>query len=154
MFCRLTTWFTNESIVSLICCRSRAVSPCAADAVAGRPSKSDTTAARNRPLDFTADRLAANDGQQLVAPALHRLFRARLEIEPEQGLRVGRPDVHVPAVGVDRKAAEEPDAAVRSQALHERAGRRVHGGDAGVDLAGQEGTLAERPQDLRQRHAP
>src|SRR3954449_9927650 len=130
MFCRLTTWFTNASIVALICCRSRAVSPCAADAVEGRPSKSDTTAARNRPLDFTADRLAANDGQQLVAPALHRLFRARLKIEPEQGLRVGRPDVHVPVVGVDRKAVEVPDAALRSEALLELAELRVHVGDA------------------------
>src|SRR6476620_1696294 len=136
MFCRLTTWFTNESIVSLICCRSLALSFCCpADALAGRPStvrlsESDTTAARNRPLDFTADRLAANDGQQLVTSALHRLFRARLEVEPEQRLRVGRPDVHVPVVGVDRQAVEVPDAALRSEALLELAEFRVDVGDA------------------------
>src|ERR1051325_6845754 len=153
MFCRLTTWFTNESIVALICARSAAVSCCPAEAVAGRPSKSATTAARNRPLVFTSNRLAANEVEQLVPLALHRFLRPCLEVEPEQGLGVGRPHVHVPVVRVDRETVEVPDAALRSEALLELAQLRVDVGDTRVDLTADEVALAERAQDLRQPHA-
>src|SRR4029453_17248226 len=38
----------------------------------------------------------SDDGEDLVAPGPHRVGARRLEIQPEQGLRVRRPDVEVP----------------------------------------------------------
>src|SRR6478735_8578992 len=50
-----------------------------------------------------------NQVEHLVAPALHLGLVERLEVEPQERLGVGRSDVEVPVVEIDRDAVEMRD---------------------------------------------
>src|SRR5919201_82005 len=63
-----------------------------------------------RPVrDGPAARSRADQLEHLVAPPLHLLPRARLEVQPQERLGVRRSHVEVPAVGLDGDAIEVRD---------------------------------------------
>src|SRR4249919_84123 len=80
--------------------------------------------------------------EDLVALAFHQLFRERLEVEPEQRLRVRRPHVQMPVLGLDRDPVQVRDLALGAEALLDLL--ELHGDvrHRNVDLTGQEEALA------------
>ena len=87
--------------------------------------------------------------QHLVALRLHQLARARLEVQPEQRLRVRRADVEVPVVGVDGdpvEVADRPLVGVRS--LSSWSWRHVR--HRRVQLTRDEVALPVRGEELRE----
>src|SRR5215211_1459838 len=93
---------------------------------------------------------STNDVEHLVALALHQLFGARLEVQPQQRLRVRRADVEVPILRVDGDSIQVRDASLRAEPLLELRELRLDIGHRRVELARDEVTPAERPQDLAQ----
>src|SRR5262245_31812038 len=77
-----------------------------------------------------------DDMEHLVALALHQLFGARLEVQPQQRLRVRRPHVEVPVLRVQRDAVEIGHPALVGEPLLELRELRVDVRDGSVQLAG------------------
>src|SRR5687768_1647926 len=91
--------------------------------------------------------LAPYDGQHRVAATLHVLPRVGLEVQPQQRLGVGRPDVEVPVVVVHRDPVELRYARVPVARLDARQGRR-RVVDLRVYLSRDVIPLTQRGQDL------
>ena len=100
-----------------------------------------------RPSEARYARISA---EHLVALALHQLLRARLEVQPEQRLRVRRAHVHVPVVRVDRDAVEVRDRPSRPKRSFSSWSFSATSRDRRVELARQEVLRAERREDLRE----
>src|SRR5436189_136759 len=85
-----------------------------------------------------------------TAGARYSIARARLEVQAQERLRVRGPHVHVPVGCVDRDPVQVRDRALAAEPLLQLLELQRHVGDGCVQLAGDEVTLAVRPQDLRE----
>src|SRR5687768_7307709 len=94
-----------------------------------------------------------DDGQDVVAALFHQRRRRGLEVQPQQRLRVRRPDVEVPVWVIHRDAIEPRDLGVAVARLDRRQLLRhlVHARELRVDLARDEVALAIRLQQIPQR---
>src|SRR4051812_42194309 len=91
--------------------------------------------------------------EHLVPPPLHVLLRDDgLEVQPQERLGVGGPDVEVPVLVVDGDPVEAVEFAVRGP-IGDLGHLRVLVGDLRVDLAGDEVLPAQRLDELEHRLA-